>query len=226
MSDLEKKETIIVRNIARYYNRMSGTVWIPNDIIDLIVIFHGIFNTSFESNILSNDAMKEELMRLICGELTRNVVINRIYCGSIDGFRSYVFHDKCDDKGQTISLILNEYNTIFGGYASVSWTKNMGCKNDKNAFLFQLSPNKTIIKQKRKDGFKALFNRAGIMCGFSGWCDMVIKSDCNVSKNSYAWPGDYNFVTQNANELIGGNGQIKSKIFFKVNEIEVFKLEN
>ena len=52
-----------------------------------------------------------------------------LYRGSRDGFTAGVFHEKCDKKGETITIIRNEDNgqkNIFGGYSSKSWLSSMG----------------------------------------------------------------------------------------------------
>ena len=51
-----------------------------------------------------------------------------IYRGTRDGMTSNDFHDKCDNKGKTICLFLNDKDNIFGGYSSIVWTNNEGGK--------------------------------------------------------------------------------------------------
>jgi hypothetical protein len=34
---------------------------------------------------------------------------------------SQAFHAKCDGKGKTIRIIMNNLNYVFGGYASSAW---------------------------------------------------------------------------------------------------------
>ena len=46
-----------------------------------------------------------------------------LFRGSRDGFTAGAFHEKCDKKGETITIIRNEDNgqkNIFGGYSSKS----------------------------------------------------------------------------------------------------------
>ena len=52
-----------------------------------------------------------------------------IYRGTKDGMTSKDFHNKCDNKGKTICLFLNEKDNIFGGYSSIPWQNNGGDKN-------------------------------------------------------------------------------------------------
>ena len=46
-----------------------------------------------------------------------------LYRGTRDGYEPKNFHDKCDNKGPTITLYQNE-KCIFGGYNSNSWASN------------------------------------------------------------------------------------------------------
>lgn len=44
--------------------------------------------------------------------------IEILYQGSTDGFQAKIFHEKCDDKGPTLTIILAN-NRIFGGYTNI-----------------------------------------------------------------------------------------------------------
>ncbi|XP_053392239.1 uncharacterized protein LOC128554932 [Mercenaria mercenaria] len=47
------------------------------------------------------------------------------------------FHENCDAKGPTVTLLYGKYNTLFGGYTSKNWSSNKSRKvKDENAFLF------------------------------------------------------------------------------------------
>ena len=57
------------------------------------------------------------------------------------GMNNKAFYDKCSNKGPTITLIKNDKDNIFGGYASISW--KLG-KDDKDysapdSYLFTLT---------------------------------------------------------------------------------------
>ena len=46
----------------------------------------------------------------------------RCWRASVDGWAASTFHSGCDNKGPTVTIIkVGQY--IFGGYASVSWSK-------------------------------------------------------------------------------------------------------
>ena len=211
--------------VTKGYINNNISIYVPKSILELIVMFYGIYDTSFESDILKSMEYKMNLMELISEKMNKYLKLERLYSGRIDGFLAEQFHIKCDHKGPTISVILNDYNTIFGGYTEVSWTKIFGCRNDVNAFMFQLYPNKKIILQKRSDGFKAVFHRSLYMCGFSGVCDLVIKNKCNEIRNSYAQPSEYEY--NHPNELVGGPKDDKIlRSRFIVKNIEVFRVQH
>lgn len=42
--------------------------------------------------------------------------VELLYRASEHGFTYSAFHDKCDNKGPTISLIKSEHEKVFGGF--------------------------------------------------------------------------------------------------------------
>ena len=45
-----------------------------------------------------------------------------LYRASEDSFEASAFHEKCDDKGPTLTIARNSLNgTIFGGFTPISW---------------------------------------------------------------------------------------------------------
>jgi TLD len=73
---------------------------------------------------------------------------NLLYRGTRDTFKAGRFHELCDNKGPTISIIKSKCGKVFGGYTSQAWTSVRGYKKDEKSFLFSLT-NK--IKYKAKD---------------------------------------------------------------------------
>ncbi|CDW81350.1 UNKNOWN [Stylonychia lemnae] len=58
-----------------------------------------------------------------------------------DGFKASIFHQKCDNNGPTISIILSEHGEVFGGYTSLPWSSSKQYKPNKdiNTFVFSLN---------------------------------------------------------------------------------------
>ncbi len=64
---------------------------------------------------------QEELELLKKGLNGKNFNLELIMRGSRDGFSSKMFHDLCDGKGPTVTLIESETAKVFGGYTSLPW---------------------------------------------------------------------------------------------------------
>jgi len=162
---------------------------------------------------------------MISKQLNKNIILKRIYSARFDGFQAEIFHKKCDNKGPTLTLIKNEYDFIFGGYAYLSWnSKDMYggtvfrrfC-NDVNAFLFQLSPKNKIILQKiNNNGVGSVMHDGSRMCVFGKGPDLDIRNSCNQNSSNVSCPHTYSFKTH---ELIG-----KDKSHFRVYDIETFSV--
>ena len=62
-----------------------------------------------------------------------------LFRGTRDGMNSRNFHEKCDNKGPTITLLRNDKGNIMGGFSPISWTCEGGYHNEKNCFIFTLT---------------------------------------------------------------------------------------
>ena len=59
------------------------------------------------------------------------------------------FHDCCDNKEGTVTIIKSHWGNIFGGYTSKSWEASYsGCKRDENAFLFLIKSDDESVQRK------------------------------------------------------------------------------
>ncbi|XP_052247799.1 interferon-induced protein 44-like [Dreissena polymorpha] len=59
------------------------------------------------------------------------------------------FHQKCDNKGPTVTVLYNQQDSVYEEYASSNWTSSTGAYiTDSNAFLYQLkySGSDTLTK--------------------------------------------------------------------------------
>jgi hypothetical protein len=63
-----------------------------------------------------------------------------LYKASINGFKSEIFHKKCDHFKNTVTIIKTSNGNVFGGYTSQSWTPTKEkYKSDIKAFIFSLA---------------------------------------------------------------------------------------
>ena len=137
------------------------------------------------------------------------------------------FYNKCSNKGPTITLIKNEKDNIFGGYASIPWILG---NNDKDysapdSFIFTLTnmfnigPTKFPSKNDGREircylNYGPLFGTGtdlGLYANFSqngGWTNQLETFPDILGKGRSIFTGDSNNSNQN----------------FKIKEVEVFQL--
>ena len=204
MSDLEiQRENDIYKLIAGYI-RINVNIWIPMDIVDVIHLFHGFYDISFETNIIPND--KYKLMELIYDHMNKYVTLNRIYSSQINGFSKNIFHELCDNKDGILILIKAENDYIFGGYTSKSiYVPKGSCKyiKDSKAFIFNLIPHNKVYPVIKDDSDRALYTqKLGIFTAFGKGRDLWIFYSKNGDKvRGYSKPQTYSF--ESPNDMIG-----------------------
>lgn len=147
-----------------------------------------------------------------------------LYRASRDTFDSSVFHKKCDEKGQTLTIIKVENSkNIFGGFTSKAWTRSGGYCDDPNSCLFLIKDNNGSndnaqhfkLKSTEYSKYGALHSRNGGP-GF-GENDIKILNRANKSNKNSCYPRSFNFSLQPINQLTGCKGG-----YFKVENYEVF----
>ena len=128
------------------------------------------------------------------------------------------FHNNCDGKPNTISIIQTADGNIFGGYTSIPWQSHGGYKRDDSAFLILLRSTQNyaprIFKILQQQTHRAVFHRASYLCTFGEGYDLCIKSNCNSNHSSYVSKYSYNVPS---NSFLNGRNQK-----FKVVDIETF----
>eukprot|EP01111_Echinosteliopsis_oligospora_P010682 TRINITY_DN3383_c0_g2_i3.p1 TRINITY_DN3383_c0_g2~~TRINITY_DN3383_c0_g2_i3.p1 ORF type:complete len:348 (+),score=85.76 TRINITY_DN3383_c0_g2_i3:45-1088(+) len=94
-------------------------------------------------NYNSKIVTKQEHWKILQDWLPPSMKIGeKIYSGQEHGFLGTDFHRRCDNKGQTIVLILSTTNHIFGGYVSSSWDSSGTYKNANDTYIYTITnPN-------------------------------------------------------------------------------------
>ncbi|KAJ5069445.1 hypothetical protein M0811_11618 [Anaeramoeba ignava] len=147
-----------------------------------------------------------------------------------DGFSSYKWHSKCDNKGKTLVIIKTIKNFIFGGFTSVGFTNNklewreedrntdQGFIYDENAFIFSLrndtndrKPEKfSIQKGEEKFAIKyhPIYNPAFGKYG-PGKADFCLYSDLNGFYSNfgsvYNLPDGIEYESNEAKSYLAGS---------------------
>ena len=146
-----------------------------------------------------------------------NAKFELLYKKSRDGKSYKTFHQLCDNKGPTVTLIKSSEGFVIGGYTSVDWNSNSGWKNDNETFLFSLTEKKKFRKKE--------FNTYSIYCGndvgpwfpFIGFRETG-KKDMTQGEFLYKTNDIY---FKNFNEIIPHENKSR---FFNVDEVEIYKI--
>jgi hypothetical protein len=149
-----------------------------------------------------------------------------LYRGSRDGFESEVFHERCDGKSPTVTIVRTAEGYVFGGYTPVPWAADGGNLPDPSlqTFLFSLKnpydfpPKKFALKGDQKS-FAIYCNRR-YGPSFGGGFDFVLCSGCDAqSKNATNFGYSYENDTGRDGKLF-----LAGSPTFRVEELEVFSV--
>ena len=88
---------------------------------------------------VSNIITVEEDFNFFNKKLAKGKNLKLIFRMTRDGSESGTFHNMCDHIKNTITLVMSEDGNIFGGFASIPWTSELGYKKDEKAYLFSLA---------------------------------------------------------------------------------------
>ena len=177
-------------------------------------------NNAIDSKIIEK---KEELdfitnrLKQIDKFQNKDISYNLIYRGTRDGHLPKDFHQKCDGKSNTITLIKTIKGMKFGGYITNPWDNHSGwISNDEKCFIFQLNFMKIYTPKIYKNKYQFANN-----CGPN-------FSEFGLSQNLFEY-SSLNIQTKNTANLyfneftrdyeINGGEQ-----GFKAEEIEVFQI--
>jgi len=116
------------------------------DLIDDLDFFQVPYNKSDTS--ISDSFVTLEYKNQLEKWLDNKKLGSILYQGSVDGFLASDFHEKCDNKGATLTVIQSDKELIFGGYSGISWdSSNRRHEICKSSFLFSLKNPQNIPKK-------------------------------------------------------------------------------
>jgi len=135
-----------------------------------------------------------------------------------DGFSADRFHELCDNKGASLTVIKSSDGWLFGGYTSQSWTSAGVWKLDPGAWLFTLTNVYGIPAAK----FPVTNEKQAIL-GYPtygptfGAHDIYISDKSNIHGNSHTqFPNAYRDSTGKGRTLFTGMPT------FLTSDIEIF----
>ena len=107
----------------------------------------------YDEELKKSAIINENEIKMINNWINPNLYINYelLYKATIDGDTISKFHEKCDNKGNTICFIKLKNNFRIGGYTSKSWNyKINNFINDDNTFIFDLNNKKKYLPKDKK----------------------------------------------------------------------------
>eukprot|EP01083_Nonionella_stella_P140487 430904_1 len=172
----------LLPSVDAYYN-------IPQLVYCIILSFHG------PSLLVSSILTKPETSTLLSllqqsGKGLSDKRWSLLYRGSRDGFTANVFHNKCDGKAKTLSIIRTDSNNVFGGYTSVPWKSDNKHAADNDAFIFLIRssknyPPQVFATQKEERKQYAVYHGSSYMCVFGYAFALYVADNCNANTSSY-----------------------------------------
>ena len=157
---------------------------------------------------------KDEKFKLIKNwiyeDKRRNPTLKLLFKMTRDGDSTKSFHNKCDHKGSTVTIIETVDNYLFGGFTNGSWDSDGHWANHGKDFVFSINR-----KKKYSKGDSSI----GIECGptygpnFSSSGDSGIWFKANTLKE-----GIYK------SDIYNTNGELYINSNFKVKEIEIYQV--
>jgi hypothetical protein len=170
--------------------------------------------SKIESTILSDVQSKNQVLEWLGGKELR-----LLYRGSRDGFEAFKFHEFCDNKGATLTVIRSTSNHAFGGYASQSWNSKVEYTKAVGSWLFTLTHNGPAMVKAKPGDIRHMGHYFYYGPIFGSGHDLSVYDGCNSNTESYA-DGDksYDIQGRDPRTYLCGSGK------FQVSEIEVFQV--
>jgi hypothetical protein len=116
------------------------------------------------------------------------VTLTLLFSGSTHGWKPSKFHELCDEKGPTITVMKSKAGRVFGGFAMQSWDSKTGRKADEKAFIYSIDRQQIyrVIHAQY-----ALYCRSGYGPCF-GWGALGLAADpLNLETGGWCFTNGY-----------------------------------
>jgi hypothetical protein len=145
-----------------------------------------------------------------------------LYSAADHGCDPTVFHNNCDNKGPTVTIVYNINGNVYGGYARVSWMSGAGeSVYDRDAFLFLLTGAKPCKFTIKSPEYALIMDAT---CGpvfgkgpdFLTFQKAVTKTTEGFPLNSVMSPGTYQISPETVTEMTGGKFDVEHLVVYAV----------
>ena len=111
-----------------------------------------------------------------------------LYQATRDGFEAFEFHSRCDNIANTVTIISNNLNYVFGGFTAAKWSSDNVYISDPTAFIFSLRRNGDVANDKLmiRDDKKAIYGNSQSGPTFGQGHDIFINVYSGLFTGSYS----------------------------------------
>ena len=167
----------------------------------------------FQDSVILSKKKDIETMLNMMNKKIKSVAL--LYRGTRDGDNARNFHEKCDNKGPTLTLCKGKDGNIFGGYTEAEWdSKGRHPKYDKNAFIFSVTKNKKFNSKNYENSIECNPN-FGPVFGFGG--DLTIRNKYFSTSLNNMWSEQKTYFDENYETSNGKK--------FSLDELEVYSIK-
>ena len=159
----------------------------------------------FNSKIEFNENLVEKWLN------NRKFISQLLFRKTDDVSTPKCFHDKCDNKGNTIIFIETTKGYKFGGYTELQWDTSSGYKTDKSTFLFSFDHQEKYIPKNDNSTIRC-DAEAGPWFGCN-YPQIILRS----LNRGRSWNNSQNTFVENQ-KLTNGEE------YWDVKELEVFQI--
>ena len=202
----------IIKNLQKNVNSLTEKVKTLENKIEQLEKRNTEIKDSIDSKIIKNDIEKVKAIKNWIDPLNKKLNFELLFRKSRDGSSCQKFHQYCDNKGPTLTLVETTKGYKFGGYTPFSFQSITGYspKNDNKTFIFSLNLMKKFFKIK--EGSLIYFNSSFGPCFGEGGTDFYLEK--NLDKG---YTTNNSFLT-NSELTNGEQGD------FDVSELEIYKV--
>ena len=120
---------------------------LANDKVDDINIYIRFLFLNFNKKYYNlNDLLNKGTKKYFDKTINK---YNLLYLASRDGYESKHFHEKCDGKSFTVTIVLTKENKIFGGFTELKWGRDYIHPDGNEGFIFSLDDNKIYYNKNQ-----------------------------------------------------------------------------
>ena len=185
------------------------------------MIFQMIKDKYLANSKCANDYKQKLYLLALLGN--KKIVTYLRYRGSEHRWKPKDFHDRCDNKGPTISLFKIKDGDCIGGYTNAQWSSDDDRVVDSGAILFNLSQQRVFPNVKKGKAIKCDKETGPLFTGGGDYELCAANEPFNGEGNCSSWANwaGYNIARENGKNMLTNMADGP----FTITELEVWEVE-